>query len=55
MLNDQLTYVQRVRLELLAQAINLSAIIYNDATMKVILERAEEIEKWLYKAKENLQ
>ena len=55
MIEDKLLRSERVRLEALAQAIALSAIIYNDATMKTILERAEEIEKWLYRAKDNTQ
>ena len=49
---DKLTRAERVRLEALAQVITYSAYTINTTDIETILERAEKIETWLYKAKE---
>lgn len=51
---DKLLRPERVRLEALAQAINLISAQARSPTMEELFEEAEEIEKWLYKAKDNI-
>lgn len=49
---DQLTRAERVRLEALNQAIN-SAMTLRVASLPELLTRAEEIETWLRRARED--
>jgi hypothetical protein len=55
MIEDRLTHAERIRLESLNQAMNITGLTSTERpTREMVIENAEFIEAWLKKAKEGV-